>query len=62
MKICLKLLPDTYDHTLTLWKNLMTLKGQSSRARQEYIGLVTEIGHYFFVDTSWDNILSDKKI
>ena len=34
-----KFLPDTYDHTLMLYK-IMTLKGPSSRSRQGYIGLV----------------------
>ena len=33
-----KFLPDTYDHTLMLYK-IMTLKGPSSRSRQGYIGL-----------------------
>ena len=33
-----KLLPDTYDHILMLYK-LMTLKGQRSRSHQGYIGL-----------------------
>ena len=33
-----KFLPDTYDHTLMLYK-IMTLKGQRSRSRQWYIGL-----------------------
>ena len=37
-KIAQKFLPDTYDHTLMLYK-IMTLKGPSSRSRQGYIGL-----------------------
>ena len=36
--IGLKFLPDTYDHTLMLYK-IMTLKGPSLRSHQGYIGL-----------------------
>ena len=34
-----KFLPDTYDHTLMLYKKIMTLKDQRSRSHQGYMGL-----------------------
>ena len=40
MKVSLKLLQHTYDHTLILlWYNIMTLNGKSSSSRHGYIGL-----------------------